>query len=222
MPAPVRRRGPLTGLVGTAITAGSFLALLSVTAGLDPITINGETPSADGLLGDLFPDVFDGLAIPAGGSAEFAYDPPQDGGTVFWAVEITDYEEGDSFSVSVSDAFGGWLYGPRAASDPLLIDAIQPDSPGQLLFSVHNDGGRPITAVMMFNDGTEAAGIFGDDGSPLLAALVPLAAAGAAMLAGLVVMAAGAVIALFDWRKTRGHGRTSGGWRDPYSATRRD
>ena len=215
MPAPVRRRGPAIGLAGTAITVGSFLALLSVTAGLDPITVNGEMASADGLLGDLFPDISDEAVVFAGDSAEFSYDPPRDGGTVFWAVEITDYEEGDAFSVTASDALGGQLYGPRWASEPLLIDTIQPEGPGQLVFSVSNDGGRPFTAVMMFNDGLDAAGVFGKDGSPLLAALVPIAAAGIAMLAGLVVMAAGAVITLFDWRKTRGHGPPGGGWRGP-------
>ena len=219
VPAPVRRRGPVIGLAGTAITAGSFLALLSIMAGLDPITVNGEMPFMDGLFGDLFTDVSDEAVIFPGDSAEFAHHLPPEGGPLFWAVEITDYEDGDAFSVSASDAFGNEVYGPRAASAPVVLDTILEQGTGQLTFSVRNDGGRPVTAVMMFNADLEGSDVFGDNGSPLLAALAPLAAAAVAMLAGLATMAAGAVIALFDWRKTRGRGRTSGEWRGGTSST---
>lgn len=220
VPLPVRRRGPVVGLVGAAVTAGSFLALLSVAADLDAITVNGEMMPMGGLLDDLFTDVTDEVLVFAGETAEFRHasyagagsgdqDPP-----LLWAVEITDYEEGDLFSVSASDGLGNTVYGPRPGADSVMIDTIDAGA-DSLVFSVRNDGDRPFLAVMMFVDDPAAVDIFGDPDSKLLAALVPLAASALAMLAGMTAMAAGAVIALVDWRKTRGRDRSYGGdWRE--------
>lgn len=219
----MRRRGPVVGLVGTAVTAGSFLALLSVAADLDAITVNGETMPMGGLLDDLFTDVTDEVLVFAGETAEFRHVPYGGAGSggsdqpLLWAVEITDYEEGDAFSVSASDGLGNTVYGPRPGADPVMIDTI--DAPGagadSLVFAVRNDGDRPFQATMMFVDDPAAVDIFGDPDSKLLAVLVPLAASVLAMLAGMTAMAAGAVIALVDWRKTRGRDRSYGGdWRE--------
>lgn len=217
MHARLRRRGPVVGLVGAAITAGSFLAMLSITAGLDAITVNGEMLPMRGLLDDVFTDVTDEALVFPGESAEFrrgtySVDPDT---PLLWAVEIADYEVGDSFSVSASDGLGGLVYGPRRGSDSVMVDTISAPGADTLAFSVRNDGDRPFRAVMMFVDDPASLDIFGDPESRLLAAVVPLAVSALAMLAGMAAMAAGAVIALVDWRKTRGRDRLSGGdWRE--------
>lgn len=211
----MRRRGPIVGLVGTAITAGSFLALLSATSGLDGmISVNGELPPMRDLLEGLFTDVSDEATVFAGGSAEFHHEVSGGGedGVLFWAVEIADYEEGDAYLVSAADALGASLYGPAGGSERVMFGTIDDAGSGPVVFTVGNDGGRDFQAVMMFNSDPGGAGRPMD--SPLLAAFVPIAVAGIAMLAGMAVMAAGAVVALVDWRKTRGQqGSSAGGWR---------
>ena len=220
MPSALRRRGPVVGLAGAAITAGSFLALLSIMAGLDEITVNGEMLSVRGLLDGAITDVTDEALVFPGDAAEFRHtlygaapggaDPP-----LLWAVEIADYEEGDAFSVSVSDGLGGHVYGPRASAEPVMVDTIRAPGADSLVFSVRNDGDRPVRAVAMFVDDPADVDIFADPDSPLLASLVPLAVSGLAMLAGMATMAAGAVISLVDWRSARRRGRPSGGdWRE--------
>lgn len=218
----MKRRGPVVGLVGAAITAGSFLALLSVTADLDAITVNGEMASVRSLLDGVFTDVTDEVLVFVGDSAEFRHVPYGDGGPsgdadspLLWAVEIADYEEGDAFTVSASDGLGASVYGPRYSENSVMFDTIAVPDAGELVFSVRNDGGRPFSAVMMFVDDPSGVDILGDPDSKLLAALVPLAVSGLAMLAGMAVMAAGAVVTLVDWRKTRGRGGPyDGDWRE--------
>ena len=219
----MKRRGPVVGLVGAAITAGSFLALLSVTADLDAITVNGEMTSVRSLLDGVFTDVTDEVLVFAGDSAEFRHVPYGGGGPasgdadspLLWAVEIADYEEGDAFTVSASDGLGTSAYGPRYSENSVMFDTIAVPDAGELVFSVRNDGGRPFSAVMMFVDDPSSVDILGDPDSKLLAALVPLAVSGLAMLAGMTVMAAGAVVTLVDWRKTRGRdGPYDGDWRE--------
>lgn len=216
----MRRRGPVVGLAGAAITTGSFLALLSVVAGLDEITVNGEMLSVRGLLDGAFTDVTDEALVFPGDAAEFRHaqygaaagDPDA---PLLWAVEIADYEEGDMFSVSVSDGLGGHVYGPRPSAEPVMVDTIGEPGADTLVFSVRNDGDRPVRAVMMFVDDPSEVDIFGDPDSPLLASLVPLAVSGLAMIAGMATMAAGAVISLVDWKRARGSGRPPGGdWRE--------
>lgn len=220
---PMRRRGPIVGLIGAAITAGSFLALLSVTADLDAITVNGEMASVRSLLDGVFTDVTDEVLVFAGDTAEFRHVPygggiPPAGDSdqpLLWAVEIADYEEGDAFTVSASDDLGAGVYGPRYSENSVMFDTIAVPDAGELVFSVRNDGGRPFRAVMMFVDDPSSVDILGDPDSKLVAALVPLAASGLAMLAGMTVMAAGAVVTLVDWRKTRGRdGAYDGDWRE--------
>lgn len=218
----MRRRGPLVGLIGAAITAGSFLALLSVTADLDGIAVNDEMVSVRGLLDGVFTDVTDEVLVFAGDSAEFRHVPHAGGAgaadpdsPLLWAVEIADYEEGDAFSVSVSDGLGASVYGPRSSRDSVMFDTIAVPDADELVFSVRNDGDRPFLAAMMFVDDPGSVDLLGDSDSKLLAALVPIAVSGLAMLAGMTVMAAGAVITLVDWRKTRGRGRPyDGDWRE--------
>lgn len=219
----LKRRGPVVGLVGAAITAGSFLALLSVTADLDAITVNGEMASVRSLLDGVFTDVTDEVLVFAGDTAEFRHVPygggiPPAGDSdqpLLWAVEIADYEEGDAFTVSASDDLGASTYGPRYSENSVMFDTIAVPDAGELVFSVRNDGGRPFSAVMMFVDDPSSVDILGDPDSKLVAALVPLAASGLAMLAGMTVMAAGAVVTLVDWRKTRGRdGAYDGDWRE--------
>lgn len=219
----LKRRGPVVGLVGAAITAGSFLALLSVTADLDAITVNGEMASVRSLLDGVFTDVTDEVLVFAGDTAEFRHVPygggiPPAGDSdqpLLWAVEIADYEEGDAFTVSASDDLGASAYGPRYSENSVMFDTIAVPDAGELVFSVRNDGGRPFSAVMMFVDDPSSVDVLGDPDSKLVAALVPLAASGLAMLAGMTVMAAGAVVTLVDWRKTRGRdGAYDGDWRE--------
>lgn len=215
----LRRRGPIVGLIGAAVTTGSFLALLSVAADLDAITVNGEMMPMGGLLDDLFTDVTDEVLVFAGETVDFrhaAHAAGDQDSPLLWAVEIVDYEEGDAFSVSVSDGLGSHVYGPRPGADSVMIDTIAAPDADTFVFSVRNDGDRPFRAVMMFVDDPAAVDIFGDPDSKLLAALVPLAASGLAMLAGMTAMAAGAVVTLVDWRKTRGRDRSygGGGWRE--------
>ena len=219
----MKRRGPVVGLAGAAITAGSFLALLSVTADLDAIAVNGEMVSVRGLLDGVFTDVTDEVLVFAGDSAEFRHVPYGGGdmggadpdSPLLWAVEIGDYEEGDAFSVSASDGLGASVYGPRSSRDSVMFDTIAVPDADELVFSVRNDGARPFLVAMMFVDDPGSVDLLGDSDSKLLAALVPIAVSGLAMLAGMTVMAAGAVITLVDWRKTRGRGRPyDGDWRE--------
>ncbi len=196
----VRKRGPAIGLAGVFVTGASFLVVLAVVSDAGMVTVNGESLFLPDLLDGMFDEVTDRVPLHPGESAEFSYSVSDGGAPLMWGVQTDDYEEGDRLSVGVSDARGRDA-GEFRMSGPAAFNALPDPGPGTLGFVVLNEGDRRVAVSMVFLEDPENSRLFNDPDSPLNSLLLPLAAAGAALIAGIAVIAAGAVVSVYDWRK---------------------
>ena len=75
-------------------------------------------------------------------------------------------------------------------------------------FLVENTGDRPINTLMIFPEDPDNSDVVSDPNSPLMSTLLPLAISGIILIIGVIVIIAGAVLTLVDWRKTKDQSRT--------------
>ena len=61
---------------------------------------------------------------------------------------------------------------------------------------------------MMFAEDPDNSEVLSDPNSPLMSTLIPLAISGIILIIGVIVIIAGAVLTLVDWRKTKDQSRT--------------
>ena len=201
----MNKRGPIVGLAGVIITIASFLAVLSMIPTFQP-SINGEFLLPNFLDG-MFSEVSDEVQIFPGNFYTFTYSSSVSEIPLLWGLQIADYQEGDSFTVTVSNIYGD-DYGTFRFDGPVLFDMFVVPNTDSINFLVENTGERPINALMMFAEDPDNSEVLSDPNSPLMSTLIPLAISGIILIIGVIVIIAGAVLTLVDWRKTKDQSRT--------------
>ena len=200
----MKKRGPTVGFIGAAITMGAFLAVLSIVPGVGP-TVNGEL-FLPNLLDGMFNEVSDEIQIYPGESNTFSYTSSVSEIPLLWGLQITDYQEGDTFVVTVSNIYGD-TFGTFEQSGPVLFDMFVVPNSDTISFQVQNTGDRQINVMMMFVEDPDNSEALSNPNSPLMLTLIPLAISGILLIVGVVVIIAGAIITLLDWRKTKNQSR---------------
>jgi len=196
----MRRRGLIVTGIGLALVGVSFGIIYTIFPGSD--SAMSEELFALRLLEGIFDQVTDESVIYPQTSAVFSYSGQSAGVPLVWGVQILDFEEGDSVTVSVSNIYGD-DFGSIQSSEPVAFDTIVIESHGTYDFEVTNDGNRPVTAMMMFIEDPENSETLNDPDSPLLGIAIPLIAAGVVLIIGIIVMIAGAVLFAVDWKKEK-------------------
>jgi len=193
----MKRRGLYTACAGTVLFGVSLLAANSVAesnfmgpAGFDVSSI------FDGM----FDMVTDEITIIPGATERVSFAVESDGVPVIWAVHMTDYEPGDSLSIAAYGPSGN-AYGRSTQIDEVTFEAVEQAREGPVDIEITNTGPEPVTITVMFSEDPENSEMFMDPDSPLNKLIFPLVIAGAALIAGLVVVIAGIVIFLMDMRR---------------------
>ena len=200
----MQKRGPIIGFIGVVITMAAFLTILSLVPGVGP-TVNGEL-FIPNILEGMFNEVSDEIQIYPGELNTFNYASSVSEIPLLWGLQITDYQEGDTFTVSISNIYGD-TFGTFEQSGPVLFDMFVVPTSDTISFQVQNTGDRPINVMMMFVEDPDNSEALSDPDSPLISTLIPLAISGILLIIGIVVIIAGAIITLVDWRKTKDQSR---------------
>ena len=200
----MKKRGPIIGFIGVVITMAAFLTILSLVPGVGP-TVNGEL-FIPNILEGMFNEVSDEIQIYPGEINTFSYASSVSEIPLLWGLQITDYQEGDTFTVSVSNIYDD-TFGTFEQSGPVLFDMFVVPNSDTISFQVQNTGDRPINVMMMFVEDPDNSEALSDPDSPLMSTLIPLAISGILLIVGIIVIIAGAIITLIDWRKTKDQSR---------------
>jgi hypothetical protein len=193
----MKKRGIYVSLGGVGLVIISFAIAMSLVS-------NTGFPDSEFALSEIMEGMFDEVSdrtqIEPGQTGAFSFDASTGVDSVFWGIQIMDYQSKDSVSISISNIYGDDL-GTFESNQPALFETMKIEQPDIYNFNVKNTGERPINVMMMFTKNPETSKKFSDPNSPLAKTLVPLAVSGIFLLIGIVIIIIGVVIIIIDYRK---------------------
>lgn len=183
------------------MVVASFAVAMSV---LEQGDLDGDF-SLPHLLEGMFDQVSDSVTLNPGETVSFSFDATSGTSQILWGLQVLDYQAGDAVAVSVTNIYGD-DFGAFDSDQPAFFKTLDVQQSEVLNFNVENTGKRQMTVVMMFTKNPEEQDRLADPDSPLGKALVPLAAVGFLLIFGIIVIVAGAVVAVFDYKKRQNSG----------------
>ena len=195
----MRKRGPIIGLAGVFLFTASFLVVISVYPANPTLASPTVMPK---ILDDMFDEVTPEVQIFAGQTKTFSYTPSQSNVPLLWGVQVLDYQSGDQFSVSIRNVFGE-TFSSKDQSGPVLFDIFIVPKDDVYYFDITNTGDRSFLASMMFAEDPQSSSAFSDPNSPFMKTLMPLAISGFVLIMGIIVVIAGSVITIVDWKNEK-------------------
>jgi hypothetical protein len=117
-----------------------------------------------------------------------------------WGVHIVNYKSDENIGISISNIFGD-KFGSFVEADPIFIKSFDVPKADTYNFNVENKGKEPITVIMLFTENPEKSKALTDPNSPFVKNIIPLAEAGFLLIVGIIVMIAGIILSVMDWRK---------------------
>jgi len=182
---------------------GVSLVVISFAVAMSLVSSTGF-PDSEFALSDMmegmFDDVSDRVQIEPGETGIFSFDASSGVDSVFWGIQIMDFQAGDSVSISISNIYGDDI-GTFESDQPALFETMKIEQADIYSFHVKNTGARPINTMMMFTKNPETSEKFSDPNSPLVKTLVPLAVSGILMMVGIIAIIIGVIIIIIDYRK---------------------
>lgn len=193
----MRKRGLYISVGGLSLIVISFVAAMSLIS-------DQVLPTSDFSLPEMMQGMFDQVSeqtqIEPGDTSTFSFDADSDVTSLFWGLQIMNYDSGDSVSVSITNIFGDDL-GKFDSKQPAFFENMDIAKADNYNFNVKNTGTKSINVVMMFTKNPEESERFSDPNSPLAKKLVPLAISGILLMAGIIVVIAGVIILVIDRKK---------------------
>ncbi|MFM8659710.1 MAG: hypothetical protein ACKOCQ_07260 [Candidatus Nitrosotenuis sp.] len=193
----MRKRGIYISVGGFAMVIASFVAAMSLVSNGN---FSNSELSIPEMMDGMFDKVTDTAQIEPGETGTFSFDADSEVKSLFWGVQIMDYQGNDSVSVSISNIYGD-DFGTFDSKQPAFFENMNIEKSDNYNFNVKNTGQRPINIVMMFTKNPDTSTKFSDPNSPLAKKLVPLAVSGILLMAGIIVIIIGIVILVIDYRK---------------------
>jgi len=195
MSVKMKKRGPVI------LIAGTVMIILAASIAYSII------PREQGTNGDFFPspeslfdNVSDKVTIDAGNVYTFSHTVNAAKVPLMWGVHIVNYTPDDNVGISISNIFGD-KFGSFVEGDPIFIKSFDVSKADTYNFNVENKGKEPITVVMLFTENPEKSKALTDPNSPFVKNIIPLAEAGFLLIVGIIVVIAGIVLSVMDWRK---------------------
>ena len=195
MSVKMKKRGPVI------LIAGTVMIILAASIAYSII------PREQGTNGDFFPspeslfdNVSDKVTIDAGNVYTFSHTVNTAKVPLMWGVHIVNYAPDDNVAISISNIFGD-KFGSFVEGDPIFIKSFDVSKADTYNFNVENKGKEPITVVMLFTENPEKSKALTDPNSPFVKNIIPLAEAGFLLIVGIIVVIAGIVLSVMDWRK---------------------
>jgi len=191
----MKKRGPIILIVGTV------MIILAASIAYSII------PQEQGANGDFFPspeslfdNVSDKVTIEAGNVYTFSHTVNAAKVPLMWGVHIVNYKPDDNVGISISNIFGD-KFGSFVEGDPIFIKSFDVAKTDTYNFNVENKGKESITVVMLFTENPEKSKALTDPNSPFVKNIIPLAEAGFLLIVGIIVVIAGIILSVMDWRK---------------------
>lgn len=155
---------------------------------------------------NMFDSVTENQQIEPGASFTFSHTTGTSQVPMMWGLHILDYQQDDQVSVTVSNIFGD-KFGSFDEGDPIFIKSFMIPKVDTYSFDVENKGKNPITVAMMFTENPEKSKALTDPNSTFHKSIVPLAIAGLLVIVGIIVLIAGIILSIVDWKKRKNQSR---------------
>lgn len=193
----MRKRGIYISVGGLSLVVISFLVAMTLVSNTG---ISKSEFSISEMMKGMFDEVTDKTQIEPDQTSTFSFDASSGVNTLFWGLQIMDYESKDSVSVSISNIYGD-TFGTFGSDQPAFFETMKIKQADVYNFNVKNTGQRPIIVVMMFTKNPEESKRFSDPNSPLTKTVIPIAIAGMLLIIGIIATIIGAIILVVDYRK---------------------
>jgi hypothetical protein len=195
------KRGPIVMIIGVVMIIAAFAIVYSIipsTAGV------GENffPAPE----NMFDSVTENQRIESGTTFTFSHATGTSQVPLMWGLHIMDYQQDDHVSITVSNIFGD-KFGSFDEGDPIFIKSFMIPKVDTYSFDVENKGKNQITVAMMFTENPEKSKALTDPNSTFHKSIVPLAIAGLLVIVGIIVLIAGIILTLVDWKKGKNQSR---------------
>jgi hypothetical protein len=191
----MKKRGPvilISGVVMIILAASIAYSIIPQQQGSD----GDFFPSPE----SLFDNVSDKVTIEAGNVYTFSHTVNSAKVPLMWGVHIVNYKSDENIGISISNIFGD-KFGSFVEADPIFIKSFDVPKADTYNFNVENKGKEPITVIMLFTENPEKSKALTDPNSPFVKNIIPLAEAGFLLIVGIILMIAGIILSVMDWRK---------------------
>jgi hypothetical protein len=196
------RRGSIVIIIGVVMIIATFATAYSIMV---PTMAGGGGsffPSPE----NLFDSVTEKQRIEPGTTFTFSHTTEASKIPLMWGIHILDYQSDDKVSIVISNIFGD-KFGSFDEEDPIFIKSFMIPKADSYNFNVENHGKNPITVVMMFTENPEKSKALTDPNSTFNKNIVPLAIAGVLLMLGIIVLIAGIILSIVDWKKGKNQSR---------------
>jgi uncharacterized membrane protein len=195
------KRGPIVMIIGVIMIIVAFAIVYSI---IPPNSGAGQNffPSPE----NMFDSVTDNQRIEPGASFTFSHTTGASQVPLMWGLHVVNYQQDDRLSITVSNIFGDKL-GSFDEGDPIFIKSFVIPKVDTYSFDVENKGKTPITVAMMFTENPEKSKALTDPNSAFHKSIIPLAIAGLLVIVGIIVLIAGIILSLVDWKKGKNQSR---------------
>ena len=200
----MKKRGPIIGIFGLILVIGSILIMVSVFPTFD-ITAHDDfyIPS---MFEGVFNQISDDIQILPGESGYFSYSTKSSNVPLLWGVQITDYQDGDKLSISISNVYGD-DYGVFSQDGPIIFEMLDITKSDTLNFEIQNHGSRIINTVVMLSEDPDNSSALSNSNSPFMNKILPLAISGILFIIGIVTLLIGVILSLVDWKTIQNNRR---------------
>lgn len=197
----MRKRGPIVMIIGAIMIIAAFSIVYSI---IPPTSSVGENffPAPE----NMFDSVTENQRIDPGTSFTFSHTTGTSQVPLMWGLHMVDYQQDDHVSITVSNIFGD-KFGSYDEGDPIFIKSFMIPKVDTYNFDVENKGKSPITVAMMFTENPEKSKALTDPNSTFHKSIIPLAIAGLLVIVGIIVLIAGIILSLVDWKKGKNQSR---------------
>ena len=155
---------------------------------------------------NMFDSVTENQSIEPGASFTFSHTTGTSQVPLMWGLHVINYQQDDHVSITVSNIFGD-KFGSFDEGDPIFIKSFMIPKVDTYSFDVENKGKNPITVAMMFTENPEKSKALNDPNSAFHKSIIPLAIAGLLVIVGIIVLIAGLILSLVDWKKGKNQSR---------------
>jgi uncharacterized membrane protein len=195
MTVKMKKRGPVILIAGIVMIILSASIVYSIIPQQQGTNVD-FFPSPE----SLFDNVSDKVTIDAGTVYTFSHTVNTPKVPLMWGVHIVNYQPDDYVGISISNIFGD-KFGSFVEGDPIFIKSFDVPKADTYNFNIENKGKQSITVVMLFTENPEKSKALTDPNSPFVKNIIPLAEAGFLLIIGIIVVIAGIILSVMDWRK---------------------
>ena len=199
----MKKRGPIVAIAGVIMIGIAMVLAYSVVQNAGPSLGNeGFFPSPE----SMFDEVSEKETIDPGTSYTFSHTTTSSQVPLMWGLYITDYKQDDNVQITVSNIFGD-NFGSYEEGDPIFIKSFVIPKVDTYNFEIENKGNDSVTVKIMYSENPEKSKALTDHNSPFYKNIIPLAVSGFLLIIGIVVIIAGAVLSVIDWKKGKNQTR---------------